>query len=241
MAKRTTIQQRWKAISLPGVWALIYLCAIPLFAFLYQENYSSFKISNEFTDTKGQEINEPILKRINHALNSDQKAFCSICEFKGLWFELGEISNYRMRGKLIFYDYQADGFVGPEVLIEPNSQIPSETPYWTVHFLKIPKTFHRFPTLSNDFKFKHRIEIDLGIDFGDVIDKSHGGDLYQVTSIRKKNSFTKFLYLSAVTITTLGYGDIVPIDDIGRTIVAIEAVFGIIIMGLFLSSLSRRR
>ncbi len=46
----------------------------------------------------------------------------------------------------------------------------------------------------------------------------------------------RFLYLSAVTITTLGYGDIVPVGPTARALVAIEAVLGIVVIGVFLGT-----
>ena len=46
------------------------------------------------------------------------------------------------------------------------------------------------------------------------------------------------LYLSAVTITTVGYGDIVPLTTISRVLVGIEAVLGIVLIRLFLNALS---
>lgn len=52
------------------------------------------------------------------------------------------------------------------------------------------------------------------------------------------NSFGRMFYLSAITITTVGYGDIVPITNIARTLISIEAIFGVVIIGMFLNSLS---
>ncbi|GBF34622.1 potassium channel protein [Desulfocucumis palustris] len=49
-------------------------------------------------------------------------------------------------------------------------------------------------------------------------------------------SFWDFAYFSAITITTLGYGDILPNNTIVRTIVIIELLFGLAMSGLFLSS-----
>ena len=54
-------------------------------------------------------------------------------------------------------------------------------------------------------------------------------------------SFSRMLYLSAVTITTLGYGDIVPITDWNRFYIALESVLGVVFIGLFLNSLTRER
>lgn len=53
--------------------------------------------------------------------------------------------------------------------------------------------------------------------------------------------FPRMLYLSAVSITTLGYGDIVPISDQARFLVSLESVLGLILVGLFLNSLSYER
>ncbi|MCK5229785.1 MAG: two pore domain potassium channel family protein [Desulfobulbaceae bacterium] len=52
--------------------------------------------------------------------------------------------------------------------------------------------------------------------------------------------FIRMLYFSAVTVTTLGYGDIVPITNRARVAIAIESIIGLIIIGLFVSTLSKR-
>jgi hypothetical protein len=48
------------------------------------------------------------------------------------------------------------------------------------------------------------------------------------------------LYFSAVTITTVGYGDVVPLTGAARFFAAFEATLGIILLGLFISSLAAR-
>jgi hypothetical protein len=53
--------------------------------------------------------------------------------------------------------------------------------------------------------------------------------------------FVRMLYLSATTITTLGFGDIVPLTTPARLAISIEAVIGIVMMGLFLNAVSRER
>lgn len=50
-------------------------------------------------------------------------------------------------------------------------------------------------------------------------------------------NFVRMLYLSAVTITTLGYGDIVPLTTLGRLCITAEAILGMVLIGLFLNSL----
>jgi hypothetical protein len=53
--------------------------------------------------------------------------------------------------------------------------------------------------------------------------------------------FSRMLYLSASTITTLGFGDIVPITATARLLIAMESLMGIVLVGLFLNALSYER
>jgi hypothetical protein len=53
---------------------------------------------------------------------------------------------------------------------------------------------------------------------------------------RMKRPLLRTFYLSAVTITTLGYGDIVPTTDFARILVALESILGIALAGLFLTA-----
>jgi hypothetical protein len=46
-------------------------------------------------------------------------------------------------------------------------------------------------------------------------------------------------YFSVVTITTLGYGDITPQTELARTITALEAVLGIVVIGFFLNAVAQ--
>lgn len=52
------------------------------------------------------------------------------------------------------------------------------------------------------------------------------------------HAFGRMLYLSAVTVTTVGYGDIVPLTDAARAAVALEGIGGIVLIGLFLNALA---
>jgi hypothetical protein len=53
-------------------------------------------------------------------------------------------------------------------------------------------------------------------------------------------SYARFLYFSAITLTTTGFGDILPISNRARLSVTAESVFGVVCIGLFLNSLAMR-
>ncbi|MFY0610768.1 MAG: two pore domain potassium channel family protein [Hyphomicrobiaceae bacterium] len=55
---------------------------------------------------------------------------------------------------------------------------------------------------------------------------------------KSSGSFQRMLYFSVVTTTTLGYGDIVPLTDKARVLVAIQSIAGLFLMGAFLATLS---
>ncbi len=55
--------------------------------------------------------------------------------------------------------------------------------------------------------------------------------------IAGQNEFLRMFYLSTVTITTLGYGDIVPTKDSTRFLVALQSILGMLLMGLFVDSI----
>jgi len=59
-------------------------------------------------------------------------------------------------------------------------------------------------------------------------------------AISINGGYGRMCYFSSVVITTVGFGDIVPITAISRSIVAIEAVLGVILAALFLNAVAYR-
>jgi hypothetical protein len=67
------------------------------------------------------------------------------------------------------------------------------------------------------------------------------GLIYWATPSFWKTELTliQSLYFSVVTITTLGYGDITPQNDIAMIFTALESLSGILVIGLFLNALAQ--
>jgi hypothetical protein len=55
------------------------------------------------------------------------------------------------------------------------------------------------------------------------------------------DTFWRMFYFSTATITTLGYGDIVPVTTTARMLTSSEAILGIILIGLFVNRVSSRQ
>jgi hypothetical protein len=53
-------------------------------------------------------------------------------------------------------------------------------------------------------------------------------------------SFGRMVYFSSVVITTVGFGDVVPISGLSRCLVALEAISGLLLFGLFLNAVASR-
>ena len=53
-------------------------------------------------------------------------------------------------------------------------------------------------------------------------------------------SLGRMFYFSAIVITTVGFGDILPLTPLARALVAAEALLGIIMAGFFLNAIAHR-
>lgn len=57
---------------------------------------------------------------------------------------------------------------------------------------------------------------------------------------KKSEHFARMLYLSVATITTLGYGDLVPLSSEARMAIGFESLIGVYLFGLFIFSSTSR-
>lgn len=64
--------------------------------------------------------------------------------------------------------------------------------------------------------------------------------LCSCSGISSINSYIDSLYFSVITFSTLGYGDILPTNSLGKIVVMLEVFFGYIMLGLLVGIISRR-
>ena len=70
----------------------------------------------------------------------------------------------------------------------------------------------------------------VSIDPGAIVYGGHGIE-------SEANPLFSLMYYSFVTLTTLGYGDILPISPMAKTVAYLEAVFGVMYMAILVASL----
>ena len=58
---------------------------------------------------------------------------------------------------------------------------------------------------------------------------------------KRPANFERMLYFSTITIATVGYGDIVPLSTRSRLLTSLEAILGVLLIGLYLNALSHER
>lgn len=62
-----------------------------------------------------------------------------------------------------------------------------------------------------------------------------------LTSVAWNENFSAMAYFSFVTLTTLGYGDIIPVNEVARVLVYLEAIAGLFYMAIIVASIVSAR
>jgi len=91
-------------------------------------------------------------------------------------------------------------------------------------------TEHRYAVIANEKTLSDLLRVSVS-----------GGEGRFPAGVPLDGHFSRMLYLSAVTVTSLGYGDIVPLTITTRLLVASEAVLGVVTAGLFLNAIASRK
>jgi hypothetical protein len=144
------------------------------------------------------------------------------------------------RTKAGLAQFSADVLVGSETMY---SEEPGKAPVIS-RFLTLDDKGPLDQFLANFLITKAQIEkkiqkVDFSLDEYKKLERYSVGVAGDPTSI--SGGWWRMLYFSAIVITTVGFGDIVPMTNIARLCCALEAVLGIILAGLFLNAVAGRR
>jgi hypothetical protein len=251
-----------RAINRPFILGLLYIACIPIFATIY-----SLLLTNDFYHSTIQ-YEYGFLSRENYELDSclETQIIDNYYEFKrdtNKIINIDKIVVSNLTGEknnLNFY------ISFPYSIIESHSNKKmtvftsfkvtlyniiyagkdTKSPYYireiecndegannkTLFNLIFPDTIYPIIYSSNTKLVKTRDRIDTQIYNFEKASNGISSDI--------NGNFWRMLYLSSMTITTVGYGDIVPITTRARLLISLEAILGIIIIGLFLNSIGNK-
>lgn len=248
-------------------WVFVYLLTIISFAFLYSfssakfyhntikyeesyqvlENNLSVAIQNEIKQSFTEKANHHTTKINGWLVRHDEIMVSNIHEDNGkllfsIWLQAincSTASHTETDSIFVQYTLRRDAILNGEKFMI------GDKIYFPINFSPVPDSFVDIPNIE-DLNFSslftgNTIPIpSLCVASATELEINN----FMIASggfpTNAPNKFGIMLYLSAVTITTLGYGDIVPINDIARLMVGLEATLGILLLGLILNSATRK-
>ena len=242
--------------KLPSLgYAIIYILLIPTFAWVYtfypfEFYHATIKYEKKTLDAEAITILNDIQSII---VSNCKKAYNADVVKLGSWeTNVNEISIHSLK-------YE-DGTISFKLSTHLKRLKPNYQEMYESITVKMP----RDPIISNTDSYIRIIELDHGntlelvkpIDYTKLFPSENDGLIFGIPlDLNKKlyyftygvsgfpsllkDNYWRMLYLSSVTITTLGYGDIVPLTTTTRMLVSAEAILGIIIIGLFPSTRSK--
>lgn len=217
----------------PAVWAILYFVQIIVFSLLYSFNAQSFYHSTSLVEPSFSRDQEDLVRILEREVYS------------------------RMVGP--------DGWEVPQVYvsIEYESQNDQKIRVWGLFGQPLAQgrisLYSRWagieeiyigvrldPNISDEGKAMVTTSIqdwrsfDLDGDDGPI--KLYAGwrDAHLGRPARENGRFSRMLYLSVVTTTTLGYGDIVPTTSWMRLAIALQTILGVVLSALFINAIIQR-
>lgn len=259
-----TSRPRFPRLTLPSILATAYLLAIPVFAWVYSRipadfyhttakyelEYDSRRVLNGFTT---------LLRKLPSFGDSGRAVL-------GRWSCRSEdlvAADLRLDGPWLKFATNVrvtrdDGAFGSRttlIRLSPDLALhyPSDSDELFIVYAKgcsLPYAENTFvgnsgrellpqiflsPPLPDSDEFIMSLEIPRALagEFDALIKASYG------FPYRVHGQYLRMLYLSAVTITTLGFGDILPLTNRARGLVTAQAILGVALAGLFLTALAQ--
>jgi Ion channel len=259
------IKKLWRK---PSFWASVYLALIPTFAFFYYLLPNSFHHGTIRFEQYLEQDKENILKSLKESIVSsfEKKYGAKIATIGDCKMNIQglDIYNLEVEGKKYsfrsLYSCNKDiddmlfgkmklSFYAKKVTMSENS---NQT--YFIYAEEMQGTSVKMDSLFPGFEKWH---VELARDEPEEYYNNNNFGYLTVSPelqnqliayadgaaglpSQSSGSFWRMLYLSAITITTVGFGDIVPITNFARILVSAEAVLGIVLIGLFLNSLAEK-
>lgn len=241
----------WRNANSPTFWATTYLLLIPVFGALFWHNYSSFKVGSSQETKEYQEYLSDFENELNSVARAMLASRCGNCRITEPSFALDANPSKENEGRFsvryedidgvqqpltgrfkLVLEVDKDGFGYFLLLEEFKSESIRVLPGMSIEKKALPLPEWLSETAVSGIGSAGHL-ITGNVSAFELLNMWSG--------VLDDNSrhFGTFLYLSVVTITTLGFGDIVPLDSTGRFLVAVEAVLGVVLMGLFLNAIAK--
>ncbi|ALU41930.1 potassium channel family protein [Pseudoalteromonas rubra] len=229
-----------------SVWALGYFVVIIGFAFLYLLNSRGFYHSTSHAEFNVQKLESEFsgdIKRYIDELvgkSTIQSQNLSLVRFN---IQPGELKDISIGFSIVVATNDGE-YVREELALVHNYELEPSCEDRDNDGFFFPIECHFYATLNhpNSLIFDSKLgKTSVPIDGVTFFKWKDLADAIEGQPIDTEGQFLRMLYLSVVTITTLGYGDIVPTTELNRFLVGLEALLGIVLAGLFLNSLARER
>lgn len=242
-----------------------YLAAIPIFALIYSTIPDHFVHGNLSKESAYDEV----VDRIEEAVKGDFLLYVEDWNSggEGKYYGRGSLEKYYTTYQDIEFSIVdvSEGVISINAAFSVVSHIPtlenldddpedieSRTFTYIDQMLLVPFTPGGIPQnrnlgyyalMNKDFlgpydagsdELAHALNTSIAAEVEEVLLLQRG------VSRQGLDNFSRMLYFSAVTMTTLGYGDIAPTSSFSRFLISSQVILGIILIGLFLSSVSPR-
>lgn len=249
---------KWLTERHPLAWLLFYAALTPLFAFIYQYACgNAFLMPNLQIEPRFQKMKDELSEELNNSVQNHMDELrkpIKDCMLKPLHYKLNHVGAYR--------DDSNTDTINIVVECESVRSIRNNAfPITSYNFWRFPIDLSQEPKLRSDGRdeflqivggLKRDYDPEKNVDLmrhvfpGFVVKLNRSSyDLIKKIYALKSGDITQvngylfeMLYLSVVIITTLGLGDIIPITDLSRSFVGLEAFFGVLTFGLFFNSVA---
>jgi hypothetical protein len=230
----------------PIVWGLFYLTMIPIFAGFYSFTAGGFYQTSALHEPSSLDSAFYVEEDVSTGADRAVGLTCGSCPaaIDGLDITASTVDILVTLG---FPAQSGSGDISAQIDI-PEHSLPEESdqregliqvPY---SLLSAPNDDYSSPALQAFEQYSDsRSNPTLPLKMVDMNDLNRLSGAAQGSVSGLPDQFWRMAYFSAVVQTTLGFGDIAPVETFTRILVGTQAVLGVVVVGLFLNALARRR